>query len=497
MRDSIVVGLTLLALSLPTLAAAAAPTTKNLPHGLSPEEQKYVREHYDDYLRSKLPVSLLDEKPENVIAAPGEWERCDGAIFAWVQYTGLVRQLVKETAKSATAFVTVYGESEESSARHALEADGTNMANVRFVHADVDSVWMRDYGPWWIQTTDGDREIVDLVYNRPRPNDDKFPSVFAADQKLKAHLTKLILPGGNLILDGKGMAIMTDMVFDGGQGGNSSMTMDQLKKYMKELFGVDKIILLKAMKRDGTGHVDMFCKMLNQTTLIVGEYAKPADGAADNFKILNDNATLLSNETNGAGEPLKVFRIPMPKYTGTSYTYTNSLIVNDLVMVPVYRFASDEAALDVYRKLMPGARVVGFDCNQIIGANGAIHCITKLCMSDPMTVAHTPARGDAGAPIAISAKIESEQPVDPAKVHVYYRTGTEGEFTAIPMTQRDGKDHREGKEWSAEIPALQGGTQVQYYIRAEDGRGMHETSPEDAGPGAVHGLTVQSRKSAD
>lgn len=484
MRGPIVAALVALTLSNPVLADKVY---KNLPHSLTAEEQKYIREHNAEYLKAKMPAGR-GEVPQSIFNAPAEWDRAEGAIFAYVQYQGLVKQLIKETAKSSKAFVTVYGESEEASARRTLEADGTNMANVKFVHADIDSVWMRDYGPWWIQTQDGDREIIDLVYNRPRPNDDHFPSVFAEQQKIKSYLTKFILPGGNLIIDGKGMAIMTDMVFDSSQGANGALTMDQLKQYMKELFGVTKIILLKAMKRDGTGHVDMFAKMLNPTTVIVGEYAKPADGAADNFKILNDNAALLASETNGAGEPLKVFRIPMPKYTGTSYTHTNSLIVNDLVMVPIFKQATDEAALDVYRKLMPGARVVGFDCNSIISANGAIHCITKLCMADPMNIAHTPAKASAGAPISIKATIESDDAVDPAKVQVFYRTGSSGEFTPVSMSLRD------GKEWGAEIPALQGGSTVQYYIRAENVKGMYETSPEDAGPGAVHGLTVQKAK---
>jgi agmatine deiminase len=360
------------------------------------------------------------------------------------------------------------------------------MENVTFRHAYVDSVWMRDFGPWWIQTEDGDREIIDLVYNRPRPNDDKFPSTFAGQERLKAHLTKLILPGGNLILDGKGAAILTDIVFDPSEGGDPNLTVPQLEKYMKELFGVHKVILVKAMKRDGTGHVDMFGKLLNATTMIIGEYATPGDGASNNFAILNENAAKLAKETNGAGEPFKVFRMPMPKYNGRSYTYTNSLIVNDKVLVPTYGFASDAKALDIYSKLMPGAKVVGFDCNQVIGANGAIHCITKLVMSDPLTVAHTPARGEEGTTIAVKATIESEQAIDPAKVQLFWRTAGSAEFTAIPMAT-------DGTTITGEIPAQTAGTQVEYYIRAEDVRGMYETSPEDAGAQNVHGLTVHAR----
>lgn len=470
------------------VAAHAAPNRPLPSHELTPAEQQFIRDHYDEYLEQKLTVPA-GRAPTNLMAAPAEFDRADGVIFAYVQYQSLVRQLIHETAKNAHAWVTVYGDSEEQSARREFVADGTNMENVSFVHADIDSVWMRDYGPWWIQTADGDREIIDLIYNRPRPNDDKFPSVFAQQQGLKAHTTKLILPGGNLILDGHGMAIMTDQVFDASQGENSHMSMDELKSLMKELFGVDKVILLKAMKRDGTGHADMFCKMLNDTTVIVGEYAKPGDGASNNFEILNDNAAKLAQETNGSGSPLKVFRIPMPRYTGRSYTYTNSLIVNDKVLVPVYGFASDNQALDVYRKLMPGATVVGFDCNSIIGANGAIHCITKLVMTDPFTVTHKPPRGsDEGVSTPITATIESEQPVDPNKVQLFYRAGTGGDWQSTPMAQR------EGKEWAAQLPAFTAGTTVQYYIRAEDVRGMYETSPDHQSDANVHSLSVHAHQ---
>ena len=491
MRGSLVAGLTLAALfSFGQVSThrvfAADAEAKNLPHGLSAQEQQYLRGHFDEYLRQKLSVPGSGRTPTNLMAAPAEYDRADGAIFAYVQYKDLVRKLINETAKNARAYVVVSGDSAEHSARKQFEADGTNMANVTFVHASVDSVWMRDYGPWWIQTQDGDREIIDLVYNRPRPDDDKFPSEFAQQQGLKAHTTKLILPGGNLILDGHGMAIMTDQVFDSGQGENPDMSMEQLQKYMKELFGVNKIILLKAMKRDGTGHADMFCKMLNPTTVIVGEYAQQSDGAADNFKTLNDNAAKLATETNGLGQPLKVVRIPMPRYTGRSYTYTNSLIVNNKVLVPVYGFPSDAQALDIYRQNMPGTTVVGFDCNSIIGANGAIHCITKLVMTDPFTITHTPpAKVADGAPSAITCTIESEQPVDPNKVLLYYRAGTTGDFKTAAMTQRDG-----GKGWTGTLPAFTAGTQVQYYIRAEDVRGMYETSPDHQADGNLHSLSV-------
>ncbi len=75
------------------------------------------------------------------------------------------------------------------------------------------------------------------------------------------------------------------------------------------------------MKRDGTGHIDMFCKLLPGNTFIVGEYASPSDGASDNYEILNKNAEFLAGLKDLDGKPYKVVRIPMPKYTGTSFLY--------------------------------------------------------------------------------------------------------------------------------------------------------------------------------
>ena len=43
--------------------------------------------------------------------------------------------------------------------------------------------------------------------------------------------------------------------------------------------------------------------------------------------------------------------------------------------MPVYGFSTDVAVLAQYEQIMPGYEIIGYDCNQIIPANGAIHCI--------------------------------------------------------------------------------------------------------------------------
>jgi len=120
----------------------------------------------------------------------------------------------------------------------------------------------------------------------------------------------------------------------------------------------------------------MFVKVINDTTVIVGEY-EPGTGAGNNEAICDQVANQIANETNGSGRPFHVIRMLMPPYTGgVTYTYINSLIVNKKVFVPIYGFATDSEVLSQYESIMPGYEIIGYDCNQIITANGAIHCIT-------------------------------------------------------------------------------------------------------------------------
>jgi len=463
-----------------------AQETAGLPQGLTPEERAYIQEHRAEYLGRAR--DQRGTKPEDVMPAPGEFEPVQAIAYAWSQFTSTLTELVKETVETARAVVIVESSWGERSARRKLEAAGVDMGRVDFVHTDFDAVWIRDYGPNFVNTLDGDREIVDLVYNRPRPNDDKVPWALGPALDVPVHKADLILPGGNIIFDGVGGVILSDMVFDEYHGSDPDLTLEELKQYMADYLGVHQVIVLEQMKQDGTGHADMFCKLLNENTVIVGEYATPGDGAANNYEILNRNAELLANSVNGAGEPFRVFRIPMPPYrSGISYTHTNSILVNGKAIVPVYGQDTDEAALEVYRTLLPGYEVVGVDSNGPIGSNGSLHCISHELNADPFELeVAAPAQAVAGEPIALEVTARAHRPVVPGSVQVFWRLAGEGEFHAVVATAADEVAGR----YLVELPAQVAGAALEYYARAEDNRGMYETSPEDASASTVHELPV-------
>jgi len=455
--------------------------TKPLGHGLSDEERAYIENHFNEYLGSKYGDATPRVRDQKNRMGPAEYDKADGCCFAWQGYSSLLTQLITFVSQHDKAFVCVDRPSDVESTKSRLVNAGAKEENLEFVTVYLDSVWMRDYGPWWTYTEDGEREVVDLDYNRPRPNDDKFPSALAAKYGIPAHVLDLILPGGNLILDGHGVAIMTDVTFDSSQGGDPNLTIPQLEGFMRDYFGCTKVIILRDMNQDGTGHVDMFCKLLNDTTFIVGRYANPSDGAPGNAAILDEAAARLASETNGKGEPFTVHRIPMPpRRYGTTYTYTNSLICNNSVLVPVYGHATEEEALNVYRSILPGYDVKGFDCNSIISANGAIHGITELFMADPVELAHEAPAAAADQPIVLDVTVASAD--IPTAVECQWSVAG-GEFETVACTAGD-----KPGEFRTELPAQAAGTTVTYRFAATVENGITGTLPK--GALAADGLTL-------
>jgi agmatine/peptidylarginine deiminase len=365
--------------------------SQNLPRNLTVEEQSRLHEIGTN--------RTITDPPDSIVYTPAEFDSVAGIIFAWEAYSTLLTELIKEVAEEDTAWVVVDNTSEENSVSNTLSNAEVNMDRVVFQVIPTNSVWIRDYGPWWIIEPENSRAIIDLVYNRPRPLDDAYPESAAEYFGINYYGLGLIEAGGNMLLDGQGSVIVSNVIFDGSQGFDPNLTQDQLEQYFLDYFGVHKVIVTPHLINDGTGHIDMFVKLINDTTVIVGEYENQSAGFSGNYDICNQVATQLANETNGAGRPFNIVRMPMPPYNnGITYTYINSLIVNNKVLVPIYgfstEFANDDSVLALYETLMPGVEAVGFDCNQIIPANGAIHCIAMKVPALPETIACGNLMGD-------------------------------------------------------------------------------------------------------
>ncbi len=66
-------------------------------------------------------------------------------------------------------------------------------------------------------------------------------------------------------------------------------------------------------------------------------------------------------------------------YDGIWRTYTNVIYANDRVLVPTFAHAEpgkEAQALALYRRLLPGRRIVPIDASSIIENLGALRCVS-------------------------------------------------------------------------------------------------------------------------
>jgi agmatine deiminase len=58
-------------------------------------------------------------------------------------------------------------------------------------------------------------------------------------------------------------------------------------------------------------------------------------------------------------------------------SYANFYIANAAVIVPTYRCANDDKALQIIQQCFPERKVIGIDSTEIIWGLGSFHCLSQ------------------------------------------------------------------------------------------------------------------------
>ena len=338
----------------------------SLPRGMTPEE----RATYRAPDLSRMPST----PPANSVRAQSEYENTDGLLVRWGSQNALLTTMtVAATTLDATArmYVVVRDEAQRTDAFGILQVAGANMDRVEFITQPCVSgcsVWMRDYGPRFIDNL-GRRESVDHVYNRNRPTDDAFPDVWSALRAEPQYDMPLIHGGGNFHLFSNRRAFMTALI----QNENTGSTTQQIRDLYRAYQGLDvEIVPAFPVTFDSTQHIDMWVYPVDDNEVIVSDYPEAGDevpnAIADNFAAAR------------AAEGYTVYRTPgwsSGNGIGTHFTYANSIALNSIVMVCTFngQTVRNEEARAVYAAAFENKRIVQIDCSGIIGLAGAIHCI--------------------------------------------------------------------------------------------------------------------------
>lgn len=412
--------------------------------------------------------------PTEKVKAPGEFDNAQGVLLRWDRgwWQGLYIDMTGAIVEHSKAYIIVANNWEQNQVENQLIAHNIPLDSVEFVIKPTNSVWIRDYGPWWIYHEDGTRGIVDWVYNRPRPQDDSIPIRLGEDWSIPVYTSSLVHTGGNFMVDGHGVGFASNLIYQE----NPGLTPAKIDSIMGVYMGLDTFYVFTRIYGEYTGHIDMWGKLIDDHTFMVAYYP-PGD---QNHNILNNHAAAIANLTNGNSILFDTVRIPSPPpYSGVYRSYTNSLIVNKLVLLPIYNHAYDSIAVRIYQERLPGYDIRTFDCSDIIQSGGAVHCITKLVMSPyAIFITHTPLLNteDTVNPYRVEATITATMGLNGDSTFVYWDTDTSPPFNMVKLIP----DTDSVNLFFGYIPAQHYGTTVYYYIYAMDTTGYYKTSPSNA-----------------
>jgi agmatine/peptidylarginine deiminase len=271
----------------------------------------------------------------------------------------------------------IWDEGQRAAAIDLLKADHLPADAVDFYVWPERSMWVRDFGPFFVLEKDGGpAHIVDYRYGEPnRDYGDLFNATFAGTFGYQFIRAELTFEGGNLLTNGDGLAVTSNWI--GEENAPRGYGLQQILDQLGANFQFKDWTRVEPLTGEPTHHVDMFCTFCATNQVIVGSYTHDQD--ATNAEILDKDAAVLAQNSTSKGT-MRVARIPMPSHRdGNWRTYTNVIYANGTLLVPQYHGDNEQAdktALAIYRKILPNWEVVGIDCSTLAEKRGALHCIS-------------------------------------------------------------------------------------------------------------------------
>lgn len=474
------------------LTFLAAPLlAQDLPHHLAPQEAPLIPAYRSTRASAARGITTPPPFAPRTMA---EWEEVQTLVITWTSFPGIQKQIVRAAKEECEVLIVCSDQSAVVSYLQNSSNGGPigDLSNITFVQAPFNSIWVRDYGPETIYQNEVDSLfLLDWIYNRPRPLDDAASDAIGTAKGITVYSTTaapwdLVHTGGNFMADGFGTAFSSNLVLDeNGPNGDYNTTIRDaagVDNVMNQFMGISpgRYIKMSTLPYDGIHHIDMHMKLLDEETLLVGQFPT---GQSDGPQIELNIQGVLSNHNSVFGTPYRVVRIPMPPSTGGAFppsasyrTYANNIFINKTVLVPTYREQYDTTALRILRESLPGYRVIGIDCDDsgsnIISQSGAIHCITKaIGVSDPLLIRHQRLTDtyETVTPYGVEAYIRHKTGI--AAAEVWWTTDTTAGYAAAPMTAGP------GNTWSAAIPAQPAGSLIYYYIHATASSGKQQVRP--------------------
>ena len=347
-----------------------------------------------------IATNATSQKKSQKFGFPPQWNYQESVWLGWSTDPDIQQvQLQMSKALSPHVSLTILSRSDsvQKVVLQQLNAAGIDTALVRkYIHY-IPNVFIRDAGPRFLKTDDGQLAILDFawsnygypkelkVYQYSDKRGDVDNSV-AKQMKLKVISSKMVAEGGAFDMSNTMLMCFKETALQR----NPGKSLKEIEREYLRMYGKQKMIWLNRMPYmdkvvlgpkagnyfgggGANGHVDEFARFVNDSTIVIAHIdsiEKNNDPVSKlDYDILNENISILKNTTTVQGKPFRVILLPVPNYSLygekkiiddalrnegdgkylfkdfnngdsifwlTAVSYLNFLISNGVVLVPSY-----------------------------------------------------------------------------------------------------------------------------------------------------------------
>jgi agmatine deiminase len=341
---------------------------------------------------------------------PAEWEPHEGTWLQWPrdkvepgyqmkqEHTWL--KMVAALCQHETVHVITCDERQRDHVAYQLDYFGIDHSGIEHQIIPVDDVWARDNGPIFVKDDHGDLVITDWTFNGwgkrfDHELDNKVPAAIGDRLGIPVVEPPMVLEGGAVEVNGQGTFMATrSSIMDTHRNPGRSQT--EIEAILSKYLGVRHFIWLEGAGRgecekwgDTTdSHIDIAARFTNDSTILYNWTECQSD---PRYPMFARHLEELKAATTESGQSPTLVPLPVPKdgvyqvakdsiWRESRYTdaaYSNYLVANGVVLVPVFGNVNDDRAKQIIGEQFPDREIVAIDAVSLTEDGGAIHCVTQ------------------------------------------------------------------------------------------------------------------------
>ena len=250
---------------------------------------------------------------------------------------------------------------------------------ISFVQCPLNDTWARDHGAISVHGGNGEKLVLDFVFNGQITRTIYNKGAFAKDVRY-VDMRPFVLEGGSIDTDGAGTLMATSECLCS-LNRNEYLSQKEIEARLCKAFGLKRILWLDhggIIGDDTDSHVDILARFCSEDTIA---YTSCEDASDPNFGPLKEMEEQLRTFRTLDGKPYNLIPLPLPDPMFLDdyrlpASYANFLVVNGAVLMPGAASAKDDIAAAQLRKAFPGRKVEIIDCRALLSGHGGLHCIT-------------------------------------------------------------------------------------------------------------------------